>query len=341
MNGEVSMEPVAPEAVTSPDPDRKRSVNRIAVIMIIVIALAFACQIIWGVVVGRNALIADASLNLILQSFITMYIIALPIGILLMKRISGMHEAGEQFTVGRLIRFFFMTQGVSVVGNLIGSVLSIVLTRGEAQNLIVELGMDTSHSLLKLLLIVLAAPFLEELFFRKLIIDRTRQYGEKAAVVFSAILFALYHLNLFQFFYTFGMGLVWGYLYLRSGRLRYSYAIHVVVNFLGIIVGGFMVKAAHIDEITAAATSPEAMETLVQRPEVIIGMLLFLLYALVTYGIAIAGIILLIVNRKMIRFDKAPGAERDGAVMRSMMMQPMMIILVVICVVITAMNLMA
>ena len=67
---------------------------------------------------------------------------------------------------------------------------------------------------------------LEEFIFRKMVIDRIWQYGEKIAVVTSALIFALFHINLFQFFYALGIGLIFAYVYLRTGKLRYTIIMH-------------------------------------------------------------------------------------------------------------------
>ena len=57
-----------------------------------------------------------------------------------------------------------------------------------------------------------------------------RRYGEKTAIVFSALAFALFHMNLFQFFYAFGLGLIFGYVYTRTSRLRYSVLMHMLID---------------------------------------------------------------------------------------------------------------
>ena len=49
---------------------------------------------------------------------------------------------------------------------------------------------------------VVLAPVMEELIFRKVLIDRTIVYGDKAAVVLSGLLFGVFHGNFHQFFYA-------------------------------------------------------------------------------------------------------------------------------------------
>ena len=40
-------------------------------------------------------------------------------------------------------------------------------------------------------------------------------------------------MNLFQFFYAFLLGLMFGYVYTRTSKLRYSTAMHMIINFNG------------------------------------------------------------------------------------------------------------
>ena len=49
-------------------------------------------------------------------------------------------------------------------------------------------------------------------------------------------MFGLFHLNLFQFFYAFGLGLMFGYVYMRTSQLRYSIVMHMIINFNGSVL---------------------------------------------------------------------------------------------------------
>ena len=78
-------------------------------------------------------------------------------------------------------------------------------------------------------------PIIEEYFFRKLLIDRLRGYSETLAILTSAIFFAFFHQNIYQFFYTLAFGLVLAYLYVRTGSYLAVTLLHMAFNFfLGI-----------------------------------------------------------------------------------------------------------
>ena len=80
--------------------------------------------------------------------------------------------------------------------------------------------------------LIYRSSVVEEIAFRKLIIDRTVQFGEKNAVLFSAMIFGLMHGNFYQAFYAFGIGLVFGYIYTRSGKIRYTIILHIIFNLI-------------------------------------------------------------------------------------------------------------
>ena len=82
---------------------------------------------------------------------------------------------------------------------------------------------------------VIIAPILEEFIYRKLIIDRLYVHGEAAAILVSAVIFALVHGNLHQVFYAFLNACILGWIYTRTGRLRYTILFHMITNFLGSI----------------------------------------------------------------------------------------------------------
>ncbi|MDL2236926.1 CPBP family intramembrane metalloprotease, partial [Christensenellaceae bacterium OttesenSCG-928-K19] len=126
--------------------------------------------------------------------------------------------------------------------------------------------------------VCILAPIAEEFIFRKLLIDRLARYGQWVAVFTSALLFGLFHGNFSQFFYAFGAGLVFGYVYIKTGKVWYTMLLHGIIN-----------------------TIPFLLMPLIEG---VGGLGLLLFTGLLLLCIAIAGGTLLIVNlaRKRIRF---------------------------------------
>lgn len=79
--------------------------------------------------------------------------------------------------------------------------------------------------------VVIAAPLLEEFFIRGIILrGLLRRISAVKAIIWSAFIFALIHLNLYQALGAFVIGLFIGWVYYRSGSLLFAILIHFVNN---------------------------------------------------------------------------------------------------------------
>lgn len=81
--------------------------------------------------------------------------------------------------------------------------------------------------------VAVVAPIVEELIFRGLILHGFRRnYNGFVAVFMSALLFALFHLNPWQFPATFVLGLLLGWIVIRTNSIILSILGHSINNFL-------------------------------------------------------------------------------------------------------------
>lgn len=92
----------------------------------------------------------------------------------------------------------------------------------------------TGNMWVTLFVTVLAAPILEELFFRGIILrDISVCWGPRCAIVISSLLFSLLHLNLIQAIPAFLMGLAMGYIYVLTRRgLTNAICVHIINNLM-------------------------------------------------------------------------------------------------------------
>lgn len=79
-------------------------------------------------------------------------------------------------------------------------------------------------------------PFMEELMFRGILLKRARRFGDRTAVVFTAVTFGLMHGNLSQFLYAAVIGLILGYVAVKSGSIRYTVILHMFINSYGVVI---------------------------------------------------------------------------------------------------------
>jgi membrane protease YdiL (CAAX protease family) len=86
-------------------------------------------------------------------------------------------------------------------------------------------------------LMVIAAPILEELIFRGIILDGLlKQYAPVKSILISSLLFGLVHLNPWQFVTGFIIGIFSGWVYYKTRSLTYSVIIHATANLSGFLM---------------------------------------------------------------------------------------------------------
>ena len=72
--------------------------------------------------------------------------------------------------------------------------------------------------------------FVEEIVFRGIVMQSLRRFGDIFAIVASALIFGIFHLNLIQMPYALLLGLCIGYFVIRTGSLWVGVAIHFINN---------------------------------------------------------------------------------------------------------------
>ncbi|MBO4667103.1 MAG: CPBP family intramembrane metalloprotease, partial [Bacilli bacterium] len=87
-----------------------------------------------------------------------------------------------------------------------------------------------NHIIIYLAQVMIGAPIIEELVFRKLLIDKIAPHGEGIAIVASALLFGLMHGNLGQFFLAFFLGIVFAIVYIKTRNIKYTMCLHFMIN---------------------------------------------------------------------------------------------------------------
>ncbi len=79
--------------------------------------------------------------------------------------------------------------------------------------------------------VVIAAPILEEFIFRGIILKGfLKNYSPSKAIIWSAVLFGLVHMNPWQFIGATAIGLIIGWLYWKSNSLIPGIILHFVNN---------------------------------------------------------------------------------------------------------------
>lgn len=233
-------------------------------------------------------------------SFALMYLIGVPVGLIFMNRTKVSKLAKSNLSFLQFVAIFAVCISFMYLGNIIGMFITNLyssVSGNTVENPINNLIFGRSI-LLRIIIVSLIGPFVEELIFRKFIIDRLNIYGEKIAIFVSALLFGLFHGNLFQFFYAFFLGLIFGYVYLRYGKLLYTVLLHVIINFMGGVVSVFMLEKVGTDNLVNIASGDISSLT----PEAMAGFTVYMFYVLILIVLFIAGLIIFFRNLKKIKF---------------------------------------
>lgn len=125
----------------------------------------------------------------------------------------------------------------SILGNLINLMVSVYSGKSMMDmNPVADMVSDLSPSMV--IYACLLGPLMEELMFRGMLLKRARVFGDRTAVVYTALLFGMMHGNLNQFLYATAIGLVLGYAAVKTGRIRHTVVMHVIINSFGMLVAG-------------------------------------------------------------------------------------------------------
>lgn len=239
----------------------------------------------------------------LLIAYLVFFGIVFPLAALLLRRLPV--AAPEKGKISA--RHFFAFLPILYLCSYVGSQLSqwLIALLADAFGLQMGSALGTlllTHPLVMVFILLLAAPLCEEWFFRKLLLDRACIYGEKLAIFVSALLFACYHTSVYQFFYAFFVGLILGYLYLRTGKLWVTILMHAVFNLLCSILPYVMLRFGIFAAFMEAETMDEQIAVITENP---VGVAVACVYGFVCLGLLIGGCLLLGKYRKKVFFKPA------------------------------------
>ena len=234
-------------------------------------------------------------------SFFPLYFIAFPVLLLIIKKLPEDNIGKKDIAIPTLVKCFCMCITIMYIGNIVGTGLSSVIGNffgKTSNNNLAELIMNTDM-VGTIIFVVIFGPIMEEVVFRKILIDRTVKYGERNAMFLSALLFGLFHMNLFQFFYAFGIGLIFAYIYIKSRKIGYSITFHMIINFMGSVVAIQVANNFNEDVVTKLQSGNPELVAAALTP----GIILSTIYSLVIIVIFFVGLALLIAGRKEMKLD--------------------------------------
>ena len=232
-------------------------------------------------------------------SFLGIYCIATPIAMLAIKPLPKVRPYEESMKLSHLLAAFCICFTFMQVGSSFSSVLLAVVEKftGQSPANPVESSLSTGNMILNAVLVGIAFPILEEVVFRKVLCNRLLPLGEKKAIVISAAIFGLIHGNLYQFAYAFLLGLVFGYVYVKTGKIIYTIVFHCIINLYSGVFAQFVISKVPIDEISKILqnTSTDPNLIIEQLKPYASEIALYMAFACIMSVLSLAGFIVLLV----------------------------------------------
>ncbi|QSX06320.1 CPBP family intramembrane metalloprotease [Sedimentibacter sp. zth1] len=218
----------------------KQTISQIGVALFIFVLIAQAIQFpLVKIMLLFDENVSSQPWFLFVVSAISLYLIGFPIYLILMKKIPTKKlvkpEEDKKYSIKEIITFFLISYTAAILLNLVSTAVNLLISMMKGSEVINPLEKVISGSSIWYVLIFacILAPIMEEIIFRKILIDKLSRFGSTVAIVISAYAFALFHGNLSQLLYAFVLGLIFAYITVKSGTVKYSIILHVLVNFTG------------------------------------------------------------------------------------------------------------
>lgn len=314
----------------------KKDFSNLGLVYIIGTVIILAVQTLLELLILKikPQLLEDINIMLIFSS-ITTYFVCMPIIYLMAKKLPAKvpdkHAMGAGKFVVAVIMSFALIYCSNILGTIITTVIGVIKGSPVDTNAASMMAMN-GNMFITFVSMVIIAPIVEELMFRKVIVDRVCKYGQGVAVVVSGLMFGLFHGNLSQFVYAFTLGMFLAFIYVRTGNIKITIAMHMLINFMGGIVSVLIYKMlfnSGIYDMVSGDYDPLAFTDYLMGPEggtALIIILVMMIYVMLVFGLMIAGTILFIVFRKKFTLNKGEIVLEKGKRFSTIIMNPGMII---------------
>lgn len=260
------------------------------------------------------------------------YIIGYPIIKGFMGKLESFPIEKRKLRAGDFFVFFCMAECLLVAGSILGNVINFILSRAVGYQSLDNLDevIQRSNPYVNLFIAGICAPVFEELMFRKLLINNLIKYGEGLAIVVSGIAFGLYHGNFSQFFYAAFVGILFGYVYCKTGNIKYTIFLHMIINTMSVIISPLAVKLQQVlintlKDFDGAVASGEWLF------DALLPTMLIILYESVVLIFVVIGLVNLISKRKRFTFMPGQITIQRGYRFKTVVGNPGAITFIVIC----------
>ena len=222
----------------------------------LLVLLVLGIQVILGVLVGVADVVCERVLNrpspaleqhpLVLGGInVVAFLVAIALGLYLNRLPFSRAFPPSRITFRQLAGLTVIVFGAGLVSSGIEDMIVFLMP---PPRWLVNLLAFRSSLVLRVILLVIIAPVTEETLFRGIILrGLLGRHRPATAVALTSLLFAAVHMNPWQTFSAFFLGILFGWVYLRTGSLMLCMLAHAMYNGTGVI---FSLVPWHIPGLT-------------------------------------------------------------------------------------------
>lgn len=235
--------------------EHKKRFSHMWISLFVMLLIANVVQVIMSVVMLLiNPAVALKADFLLLETFVSLHIAGLGVYFLMMRRkCPAVQKEKKRMTGKDFIVVFFICMAATYVFNYVSVGINYLIGMIKHSPVVNPLEMTLGGNVVwQVFVVAISAPIVEEIIFRKLMLDCLRPYGDKVAIWVTALAFAMFHGNLSQALYAFALGAIFAYIVIRTNDVRYSIAYHIIVNLFGTLILPMMALSEHMLLVMAA-----------------------------------------------------------------------------------------
>lgn len=319
----MSEEYTTPEFIPEPnegkpsiEPDFKKVCTRIGLMIIVIFGVRIAAELLAVPLTGWLLELDEFSYYLFNAFYSCFFLYAVPIvaTVFILRRPlknspNKVYQKPKYF--GKAMAMFPAGYGLAITVRMLTMLLAMLFegtALGESFDVVQDSLLSASSisaALVQFVQLAIIAPIVEELWFRGLVLESLRPYGNGFAIFVSAILFGLTHANLEQFFYATALGVFLGYIAIATESIVTTTIMHAIFNSLS----GFMLLLSvepSVQDYILATSGGQGTEAEI-TPFVV---LYFALTVLIMLLLAV-GIIMMIAKFIKIKKYKVPKMQTE------------------------------
>lgn len=286
---------------------------RIGAMMIVVLAVRCISTVVLGVLAPLYFDWSDVSMTLLqsLASIVFLNVIPIAAGIAILK-FNVKDEARKMYAkpryFGRALGMFPAGYSLSIaIAALTMLILWLIskigLTDSAVSTGILYMSSDMTSAMIMFFHKVVIAPLFEEFWFRGMVLQSLRPYGNGFAIFVSSLLFGITHANLEQFFYTTAIGIILGYVAVQTGSVITSTVMHAMFNSVGAIASLFI---ANSDVLSYVIDVQKGLE-----PSKPLGIILLTVWSFAVLLFAVVGAVMAVIKFIHIKRYRVPKVQTE------------------------------